>query len=269
MNARWSLPLIAVVALGCSDLNTPIYFKGPEDLDVSGMPGMNNTPSLDTRGLVLRFRNPTDAEQQALDSQSQALGFDVPWIARDKVHLELTYTVTNMDSDAGTFNVMIDGANEFTKYDMTLAAALFQAQNQPPVYLPLIQSRPQTLAAGASTTGTFREDDFAEADLALDAFGRWQANFFAVLTTRSDVNPDGFDVMPPGSMDPMNLVPLTSFDVVPAMYEIDVTMTADKHMTCTYMVRVRDDDDRLLHDSGDTLFEPQPMVYQPMLPPAN
>jgi hypothetical protein len=256
---RWGLAalLVAMAAAagaGCSDLNTPIYFKAPVDLDVSGMPGMNNTPSLDKQGIQLRFRNPTDAEQMALDSQSQALGFKVPWIPRSLVHLELTYTVTNVDSDTGTFNVMIDGADEFTKYDMTLVAALFQAQNQPPVYLPLIQSRPQMLAAGATYTGTFREDDFDEADLDLDAMGRWMAPFAAVLINRSDVNPAGLEMVPPNV-------------VIPAMYEIDVTMTADKHMTCTYMVRVRDDDDRLLHDAGDTLYQPQPMLYQPMLPP--
>jgi hypothetical protein len=32
-------------------------------------------------------------------------------------------------------------------------------------------------------------------------------------------------------------------------------------------VRVRDDDDRLWHVTGDPLFDPKPTLFQPMLPP--
>jgi hypothetical protein len=246
----------AAAAAGCSGLNAPVYFNGPEALEVSGM-GTTLMPSLDRRGIALRFRNPTQAEQAALDTQAQELGFDVPWVARDKVHIELSFTVTNVDTAAGMFNVMIDGADEFTQYDLRLVAALFTAQNQPPVYLPLIQSRPQILQPGQSYTGTMREDDFAEAELDVDDMGRWMAPFAFVLINRSDVTPLPATVVIPPMV------------VVPALTEIDVYLVADKHMTCTYLVRVRDDDDRLLHQSTDTLFAPQPALYQPMLPPRN
>ena len=36
-------------------------------------------------------------------------------------------------------------------------------------------------------------------------------------------------------------------------------------MTCEYVLRVRDDDDRLLHDDGDTLFEPTPTLFAPTM----
>ena len=67
--------------------------------------------------------------------------------------------------------------------------------------------------------------------------GRWMAPFAAVLINRSDVNPIGLDMVPPTA-------------VIPAMQEIDVTLIAEKHMSCQYMVRVRADDDRLLHESA-------------------
>jgi hypothetical protein len=54
--------------------------------------------------------------------------------------------------------------------------------------------------------------------------------------------------------------------VTPAFVEIDLTFTANKHMTCDWSVRVRDDDDRLWHVMGDPTFDPQPTLFTPMLP---
>ena len=54
---------------------------------------MGNPPRIEN-GMTLQFRNPTDAEQKTLDMQTAALGFDVPWIQRDHVHIEMTYQVT-------------------------------------------------------------------------------------------------------------------------------------------------------------------------------
>jgi hypothetical protein len=253
--------LVLLAALGCQQLNTPIYFNGPDQLNSSGA-GTPLMPSLDKKGLLLRFRNPTAGERQDLDARAAALGFGVPWVPRDRVHIQLTYDVQNVDSAAGTFNVMVDGGNEFSTYDMDLVAALFTAKNQPPVFLPLIESRPHILGPGQSYQGIMREDDFVEAELDLDALGRWMAPFAAVLINRSDVDPTGL-------FDDNGNPRIPAGAVIPAMTEIDVTLLTDKHMTCTYLVRVRDDDDRLLHDSGDTLFTPAPVLYQPMLPPPN
>jgi len=50
--------------------------------------------------------------------------------------------------------------------------------------------------------------------------------------------------------------------VVPAMIEIDLRLKTDVPMRCEYYVRVRDDDDRLLHNDGDTLFSPTPTLFQ-------
>ncbi len=255
-----ALSLLAPLALGCQGMNTPIYFASPTmpALVITG--GSNDAMGAPPRienGMTLQFRNPTDAEQKSLDAQTAALGFDVPWIARDHVHIELTYQVTytpqpgdNTDGPP-TFAIGVDGANQYTKYDSNIVAmTLAQGNNDPPQYIPLIPVTPQTIAPGQTISGTVREDDFNEAELDLDAIGRWMAPFNAVLINNSQVNPIGLSKVPPNV-------------VIPALIEIDVSFTANRSMTCSYDIRVRDDNDQLLHNTVDTLFSPTPTLFVP------
>jgi hypothetical protein len=246
------------LAAGCSDLNTPIYFDtGMPPLMTTGMPAPGGGQERVMGSIPLRFRNPTDAERKDLDARRNlAAPIKIPWIARDNVHLELAFTVKNLDpKDTGVFNVMADGATEYIKYDENVvAAAIAQGNNNQATYLPLIQLMPRMLAPGESYTGLFREDDFAEAEADLNDIDQFMAPFAAVLINRSDVNPVGLDMVPKTGV------------VVPAMIEVDVTFTADKMMSCELMLRVRDDKDQLLHESGDTKFNPTPTLFEPMLP---
>jgi hypothetical protein len=261
--------LLASVGLGCQVLNTPLYFNGNMPLIASGM-GMNGMPERIKDALSLRFRAPTADEQKDLDARRAAAApIKVPWISRDNVHLEVLFTVKNTapppqptdggapaDDSGDTFNFMVDGASEFLKYDEEVTSAAVSAPNQPPVFIPLMQSRPQILGPGQTFQGMLREDDFVEAEGDLNAMDQLMAPFAAVLINRSDVNPVG---LPDGGMPPGM--------VVPAMIEVDVTFTASTTMTCTYVVRVRDDKDLLLHNSTDRLFQPMPTVFQPPPPP--
>ncbi|HEY6474997.1 MAG TPA: hypothetical protein VI456_00360 [Polyangia bacterium] len=253
-----ALTFLAPLALGCQGMNTPIYFSSATvtpALEVDGVATMTGPPRIEN-GMTLRFRNPTKAEQQAIDAQKAALGgtFDVPWIQRDHVHIEMAYQVTNTDTKAGMWNIGIDGANEYTKYDENIVAmTLGMGNNDAPQYIPLIPVTPQILGPGESVSGTVREDDFNEAELDLDAIGRFMAPFNAVLINNSQVNPIGL------SMVPANVV-------IPALIEIDVNFTADAAMSCKYDLRVRDDNDQLLHDSADTLFSPTPTLFVPPAP---
>jgi hypothetical protein len=224
---------------------------------------MGNPPRIEN-GMTLQFRNPTDAEQKTLDAQTAALGFKVPWIQRDHVHIELVYQVTynapagappdDDPNDVPQFSLGIDGANEYTKYDENIVAmTLGEGNDDPPQYIPLIPVTPQTIAQNQTISGTVREDDFNEAELDLDAIGRWMAPFNAVLINNSQVNPIGL------SMVPANVV-------IPALIEIDVNFSANRSMTCTYDIRVRDDNDQLLHDTTNTLFSPTPTLFVPVVP---
>ena len=250
-----SLTLALAPSLACSDLNTPIYFNGPTPL--LEIQGTEMIPRI-TNSVTLKFRGPNKDEQATLDAQKKALGFDVPWVSRDKVHLEVLFTVTNLDTDPGMFDVTVDGASQYFKYDENvIAAALGQGNNDAPTYLPLVSLHPllpMTLGPGKTYQGTFREDDFDEAEADLDAMSRWMAPFVSVLINRSDVNPIGLEMVPP--------------DVVtPAFVEVDVTLTSDKHMQCEWTLRVRDDDDRLWHVEGDPHFNPKPKLFVPVIPP--
>ena len=176
---------------------------------------------------------------------------DIPWISRDKVHVEVSYKVTNGAGQVGRrgrfdcktrspeqrpFTVIVDGASEYTKYDTEIvSAALMQAPNDPKVFLPLIATVPQTLDPGKSFSGIVREDDFAEGEIDMDALGRWNdpdtasPTFAGVLINRSEVPPYiGMGMVPdytktggtithdhPGKL------------VVPAMYEVDVRLKTD------------------------------------------
>ncbi len=264
MRVGQAVILCAPLALcaACDQLNTPVYFPAPTPaLEVSGMPDAQGAPSHAESGLTLRFRNPTSAEQMQLDQQAAALGFDVPWIQRDHVHIELSYQVTSNEppgsppsNDIPQFAIGIDGANEYTKYDENIVSqALQQGNNDPPPVIPLLPVTPQTIAPGQTISGTVREDDFAEAELDLYAIGKWMAPFTAVLINNSQVNPIGLEMVPKNG-------------VIPALVEIDVNFTANRPMTCVYVVRVRDDNNQLLHISTDTLFSPTPALFQPPAP---
>jgi hypothetical protein len=253
-------------SLACSDINTPIYLGPPEGMPspILEIQGTEMIPRV-TNNVTLRYRAPNTTEQAALDSASAALKnadpmhreILVPWVARDKIHLEVLFTVKNLDTDPGMFDVVVDGANQYTKYDENVVAAAIGQGNDKAVYLPLLSLHPMlptTLAPGATYQGVMREDDFAEAEADLDAMGRWMAPFASVLINRSDVDPVGLEMVPPNV-------------VTPALVEVDVTLTADKHMTCEWTLRVRDDDDRLWHVTGDAHFHPTPTLFEPMLPP--
>jgi hypothetical protein len=249
--------LSPLAVIGCQ-MNTPLYFNGPTDDMVLAADGTEDLPP--HNGLTLRFRNPTQKERDALAKERDDRGYDmdIPWIAADKVHLELSFIIKNDTDQDGVATLMVNGASEYTKYDMDVVAmALAEGNNNAPTLLPLMTSDPQTVPAHGTFSGLIREDDFVEAQRDVDALGRWLADdtFAGVLINRTDVNPIGTENMPP------NLV-------VPALAEIDVSLligTPGVAMTAEYVVRVRDDDDRLLHLDGDSLYQISPTLFEPAI----
>lgn len=284
------IPALATAAFGCQQLNAPLYFAGANVWAAGG------DDPLPTTGVALRFRTPTMQEQMKLDAERDAKGYDmdIPWISRDKVHVEVSYKVSfrcpTMDEraqqggptivcdegnlpDSATFTLIVDGASEYAKYDTEIvSAALQESPNDPPVFLPLITTVPQTLSRGGSFSGIVREDDFAEGELDLDALGRWNdadtasPTFAGVLINRSEVPPHiGLGLVPGFSISPTTGERLFNPNVlvVPAMYEVDLRLKADAPMVLEYFVRVRDDDDRLWHNDADDVYTPSPTLFQP------
>ena len=248
---------ILMLGFAACEVNDPTYFPGGKQLEVGAMSADPTMPasSTDSDAVVLPFRPPTAAEAQQLANMSAQRGYMVPWLTRDDVSIEISYVIKNVDSKPGVARVSVNGADEFTNYDLALIAA---AQAALPLnmrggtYLPLIQTIPVMLDPGKTYQGVVREDDFAEAELDLDAIGRWMAVPAAVLINRSEVNPVGLEMVPKN-------------EIVPAMYRTIFQLDADVHMTCTYIIRVRDRNGRLQTGNG-MAYGPMPTDYNP--PPA-
>jgi len=97
------LALAGTTAAACSEMNTPLYFAG-ETIE-----SMGNDEVFPTSGLALRFRTLIEPEWMQLDMQRDALGYDMDilWVSRDKVHIEITYRVTNVSDRAGAFALIV------------------------------------------------------------------------------------------------------------------------------------------------------------------
>ncbi len=227
---------LAALAGGCQALNEPIYIAAPAALDVMGT-DMTGAPNRVKGSVVLRFRKPNATEQRSSTPTPSGSASPSPGSSAIASTWSCSTRSATSDTQDGTFTVAVDGASELVKYDETTIAAAFMAANQKTAPLALMAPPPRTLGAGQTYQGTLREDDFIEGELDLDAMGRWMAPFAAVLINRSDVNPIGLDMVPPDV-------------VIPAMQEIDVTLIAEQHMSCQFMVRVRSDDDQLLRRVG-------------------
>jgi hypothetical protein len=241
-----------------------MYFKGNKVLEVglmtTDMNGQMTTTGVDTDTYTLQFRAPNAQEQKDLNAQSAKLMYKAAWLVRTDVAIEVSYTIKNLDKMPATAHIEINGADEFTNYDPTLilgalaANVMGQNKENQPVVLPLFTGVPVMIAPGQSYSGLVREDDFAESELDLDAIGRWMAVADSVLINRSEVNPIGLDMMPKN-------------ESIPAMFRIAVSFYGDQHLTCEYVIRVRDHNDRLWFGPGSgALYKPTPMDYTPPPP---
>jgi hypothetical protein len=262
MNARAAAGLAVACALAAGCLNDPSYFSGPS-LQVDGQ-GMEAKQTLQ-----LAFRTPGASEETARQNLSAQLGYQVPWLREDRVHIELRYTITApiTNTTEASFLLNIDGASEFVRFDEDAVAAAFAAANMDaPSPRGLFQVRPpaQALAPGEVLQGAILEDDFREMALDLDAMGRWMApNFPAVLLYRSDAG--GAQTAATNAVEyattPPNLIR-------PALWEITPRLSSTQPMRCDFSVRVRDDDGRLW-ENGDASFMPSPTTYTPMIAAKN
>lgn len=249
--------IVAAAALGAAAAgcraNNPAYFPAASVLQAEG-DGVEVSQTL-----ALRFRAPSANEQAQLDTMTGRLGYPAPWLRQDSVHVELKYTVTNLGDEGGIFSLFVDGATEFTRFDYAAVAAAFEAADQDAPPIGVIQvSNPPLLAQGQTYQGIVREDDFREASLDLDAMGRFMAPFVSVLINRSEVNAIGLEMVPSNMSPPREWV-------LPALWEVTVRFSANRPMTCQFIVRVRDDEGRLWED-GVGEFVPAPTTFMPTLP---
>jgi hypothetical protein len=244
--------MLAFGSVACS-ANEPFYFPAPAPMEVGG--GMDQPTALSVT-IDLPFRRPTEEQLARLQQESDRRMVQVPWLRAEDVSLSLLYTVTNLGDETGSARLEIDGASEFASYDtqaLRAAGAMADPDAEEETVLALIRPKPLLLDPGQVFSGTIREDDFDEAALDLDAIGRFGATPASVLINRSEANPIGLEMIPPGY-------------VRPALFRVQVTFSATTHMRLEFLVRVRDDASQLQRQQGE-VFQPDPPAYVPMVPP--
>lgn len=235
--------LCALGGLGACGINAPTYFPAAAALEVGA-------DAMEASGTVaLDFRAPTEAEETERSTLSERLGYQVPWLREDDVHVSIRYTVTNVGDAEGTFFIRVAGASELVRYDEAAIAAAFEAAGEEGEVFGLIEMPPGKIGPGEVYQGEVREDDLHEAALDLDAMGRWSAPFASVLLNRSDVNRIGLEMMPANA-------------ILPAFWEITLHIAATTPMTCTFVVRVRDDRGQL-RKGAEPAFAPEPGTFTP------
>lgn len=259
-SAGTGLLLVAAAVLGGCHSNDPVYFPGTMVLETDG----SGTEAKVT--LPVRYRQPTQSENSSRAELTNKLGYEVPWLREDRVHVEIRYTIRNLGDRNGQFSLLVDGASEYARFDYEAVAAAFEAADEEAPPLGLMQvSNPPLLAPGEVYQGILREDDFREAAIDLDGMGRFMAPFVALLINRSEVNPIGLELAPNAPVSETKPAPPVQW-ILPALWEVTPRFTSDQPMTCQFLVRVRDDDGRLW-DNGDDEFVPEPVTFTPMVMP--
>lgn len=239
---------LGALLVGACDLNEPHYFPAPMPIELTA----DAVPSAGTVEVTLPFRAPTVAETQGLAKESAELGFVAPWLRRDELALSVQYTVTNLADVPGVATVTLDGADELTDYDPAAVRAALTAagvREQDQQVLSLVQKTPVVLAGGAQLRDTVREDEIAEAELDLDALGRWMGAPQSLLINASYASPLGLEMVP-------------AKEIVPALFKVRLGLAATTAMRLEAVVRVRQTRERLASD-GDPVFSPTPTVYTP------
>jgi len=244
--------MVMVCSGAACDINTPTYIEPDKTIEIGTNDVYNATESVN-----IKYRAPTQNERESLQTRSKELGYQVPWIDRERVSISIDYTVTNLSDKPGVATVLVDGANQFTSYDsaavamaLQMAAMMMMIQVEEEMYVPsLIKTVPIKVPARGQVSGTIREDDFEEALLDLDALGRWSGPYQVVLYHDSDRSNMGLEKVP------ANLV-------LPQLQKLMVTLRGDQRMRLEFLVRVRDERG-VLAQGDDDVFRPTPMVFAP------
>jgi hypothetical protein len=243
------LVVVALAAMGCND---PVYLAESAALETTPAPpgSMIQGGFAPATGLyVLPVRRPTSAERSALraDQQKRGLMMPEPWAQARDFDIEIQYSVKNLETKDLIVFVLLDGGNEFGDYipaNYIDPNVNIEDQTPPP---HLLGGEPLTVAAGATITGVFREDELQESAIDLEAITRYPedgnvlATPFRVIEHRSDISRIGLGAVPAN-------------DVTPAHVRYAFTVTAEGHVKLDYTVRVRDHNGKLATPGAKDLY---------------
>ncbi len=244
----------ALLAAGCTE--DPQYVRAPMQTGLEvGVEGTEAFTASATIGLPIALEKPADATARGV--RAAELGVAVPYVRLGDLSVSIEWTIKNLANAEGTARIDVNGANADFVYVPLNFVVDPEEDEEPP---PLMGDIPLRIAAGATRSGTFREDEIREASIDLELVSRGMTNpFAAMLTTNED---------DPGVMIPPAIVPLADLGL---LVRFDLTFEADRHMVLEYGIRVRDHRG-ILHE--DLLFAPAgeltpfaPAAFTPPPPP--
>ena len=234
--------VMAAVVMPLAACDNPVYYSQNRPLQAmkpaAAMMDAGGIMS-DTDLFVVPVRRPTDLEAMARSAEQAKLGLpmEVPWVGVRDIEIEMNWSLKNLEDKDVLTRVTVNGGNEFGDYDKSLfvdPTAPAADQMAPPDLLGggvLV-----SLAAGATRSGVFREDQFREAALDLEAITRYPPpdaginTPFIVLVRQSSASAIGLEAIPKG-------------DITPAVVRLKVLLQSSGKTTLDYSVRVREKGD--------------------------
>jgi hypothetical protein len=234
--------ILGTLVAGCG--NDPVYIPGPTNLEAGMDDGAGGIVAEAKTQLVLPIETETPDDAAARADRTAALGIDVPYVKLGDLEVSVEWTIKNLDAVDGTARVELDGANELFAYDPDLI--VLSTDDEAPPTPGLAGNIPIHVAANATVSGVFREDQLREASIDLDQITRANVNPFAAMLT---VNKNDAAIQPLLPFDPTmpELPPMPDPDAtaipreaIAQIIRVDLVFAPTTHMVLDYAVRIRD-----------------------------
>ena len=282
---------LVLVFAACA--NDPIYLNGTASME-AGQDDGTGMSVVAKQSLMLPIKPETKTDAAARAKLAAQLGVMVPYVKVGDIDVEIEYTITNLDTmNPGKAFVDLNGANEYYIYDPSMLNYTPPGSDDPIVTPPLAGNIPIDMAAGATYSGVFREDQYETASIDLDEVTQGNYNPYTAILNISK-NEASFGVMSPSILlttCAMNPVPAadqatcTNCEANPddpscgsqptgmsipraafaEMIRVDLVFHPNTHMTLSYNVRVRDHRG-IVNDLGMEAFAQDPTGVTMFMP---
>ena len=199
--------------------------------------------------LMLPIIAPKPAQLEALSSDASDPFERLPWVGQNDVHIQVTWTLSNLDPGAHAVWVMIDPWNEFGRYEPAVHVSDDGATRDLSGIDMLFEVPGTEDDAEPRLVGTFTFDDMDE--LAVDFATVFKILNDAVPVSEDDEDPratlvnNAFNVRDRSNRSPL-LVPYRP-SVVPGLVGFDYGVRTSEHanVALEIVVELRDDGDRV------------------------
>jgi hypothetical protein len=253
---------------GCA--NDPVYIPAPMAMDAGvPIPMMMGMLTQAKASLQLPIKTETAADMKTRAALATKLApIMVPYVKVGDIEVELSWTITNLDTMPGQAKIQLNGANEYFVYDPSIIQLNPDDDEAPPTP-GLTGDVPIDVPASGQVSGLFTEDQMREASIDLDQITRANVSpFFATLTVSK--NAQSFQPLTPPMPTVMdykqtpvgNPIPREAFAY---MTRIDLVFKPTTHMSLEYDVRVRDLRG-IMHDLLLTAVTEKPAELQTFMP---